>query len=651
MGLAPQARIRTRIGDGHAVGIGVADQCLWVQLDKDLARASGLQSVSRFYNVALTAAAVKAAGIVRLLGRAALPFGGDDDDDDGFDDDDDEHDAFGDGDESGEVRRRRAALLAHRSGGQVALGGATLCAVKLLQFGGRCVPVVLQNQNGPCPVIALINVLLLRGQVRLPVGPDVRLAVCASTVAAYIADVSGTHTLQIGEGQESVFVTELLHKILTGMDVNFSFRDITDFQMSPAIALFTIAEVPLLHLWLADAADADLMSALRSSSPYLDDVLAVLAVVDERAAAAAAAAAKLTTPAAANPDAPPLLAPPPPPQRPLMKESLDDNESTADADDRIRIDDDDDDDEDDDDDDDDDDERSRRWGKSKKQSTVFSPKTAKLAAPPTTRAPAKDDVKFTLSESETAALVAFYGATQQAQFTEAGIAALQRQLDEDAPAVLFFSNHFFVVTKHGGQLFVLVTDAGLALKPGIVWESLRALTARSSEFFDATFAPYSAADHPEPPPLASPGSESDRDTAMAEEAISLIVSSEIAAMRKNDLAALQALYSDTAMCMLAVDFDMMKWRPHNDELSVKRETEKLFAAFAVLKAEMIIQHASAWLEKGGTITCDYDVLYAHKETGQQVRDWFRATKFIQPVGAAGELKIVAVVRQLLRKTN
>lgn len=42
--------------------------------------------------------------------------------------------------------------------------------VKRVRFEGRQVPILLQDINGPCPLIALANVLFLRGKVELPAG-------------------------------------------------------------------------------------------------------------------------------------------------------------------------------------------------------------------------------------------------------------------------------------------------------------------------------------------------------------------------------------------------------------------------------------------------------------------------------------------------
>ena len=47
--------------------------------------------------------------------------------------------------------------------------------LKVIKFFGREVPVVVQNDNGPCPLLAISNILLLRNQMHLPLGlPDVR---------------------------------------------------------------------------------------------------------------------------------------------------------------------------------------------------------------------------------------------------------------------------------------------------------------------------------------------------------------------------------------------------------------------------------------------------------------------------------------------
>jgi len=39
--------------------------------------------------------------------------------------------------------------------------------VKTIDFMNRRVPIMMQNENGPCPLLALANVLLLRNRITL----------------------------------------------------------------------------------------------------------------------------------------------------------------------------------------------------------------------------------------------------------------------------------------------------------------------------------------------------------------------------------------------------------------------------------------------------------------------------------------------------
>jgi len=57
--------------------------------------------------------------------------------------------------------------------------------VKWIKFHGSQTPIVMQNQNGPCPLLAIVNVLLLQGKIKLSSGADL---VASDQLMAYIAD-------------------------------------------------------------------------------------------------------------------------------------------------------------------------------------------------------------------------------------------------------------------------------------------------------------------------------------------------------------------------------------------------------------------------------------------------------------------------------
>jgi ubiquitin carboxyl-terminal hydrolase MINDY-1/2 len=43
--------------------------------------------------------------------------------------------------------------------------GPSTYRLKKIQFLGRTVPILCQNQNGPCPLLAICNILLLQKQL------------------------------------------------------------------------------------------------------------------------------------------------------------------------------------------------------------------------------------------------------------------------------------------------------------------------------------------------------------------------------------------------------------------------------------------------------------------------------------------------------
>jgi hypothetical protein len=75
-----------------------------------------------------------------------------------------------------------------------------------------------------------------------------------------------------------------------------------------------------------------------------------------------------------------------------------------------------------------------------------------------------------------------------AMLTHFGLTALHETAFECEYAVLFFNNHFSVLTKQGGHLYMLVTDAGYAAQPSVIWERLSDVDGNTT-FFDASFRP------------------------------------------------------------------------------------------------------------------------------------------------------------------
>lgn len=75
---------------------------------------------------------------------------------------------------------------------------AELYRLKSINFFGREVPIVMQNDNGPCPLLAISNLLLLRNQIQLPLGaPDVSQVIAGSPSSVY-SNLSCIRSLVLG---------------------------------------------------------------------------------------------------------------------------------------------------------------------------------------------------------------------------------------------------------------------------------------------------------------------------------------------------------------------------------------------------------------------------------------------------------------------
>ncbi|KAI8994762.1 hypothetical protein BDB01DRAFT_846767 [Pilobolus umbonatus] len=75
------------------------------------------------------------------------------------------------------------------------------------------------------------------------------------------------------------------------------------------------------------------------------------------------------------------------------------------------------------------------------------------------------------------------------QLTYYGLELLLDSIPLDSLCVLFRNNHFSTIYRHPSLgLFMLVTDSGLVSQQSVVWESLGDVDQSSSEFFSGTFS-------------------------------------------------------------------------------------------------------------------------------------------------------------------
>lgn len=139
---------------------------------------------------------------------------------------------------------------------------------------------IMQNENGPCSLIALCNALLLQG--RMSITPANRPAVSYSYLSERLADIvlEGDTRTQSGAADPGVLPSVLatLPKMKEGFAVDVAFSGPTSFVAEDGggeLALFALTGIPLVHGWLPDPADATTYDAVRRSGTYNATALTV----------------------------------------------------------------------------------------------------------------------------------------------------------------------------------------------------------------------------------------------------------------------------------------------------------------------------------------------------------------------------------------
>ncbi|KRX90884.1 Protein FAM63A, partial [Trichinella pseudospiralis] len=246
--------------------------------------------------------------------------------------------------------------------------------VKWIIWHGRSVPIITQNENGPCPLLAIVNLLFLRGRLTLPPGTEL---VTARQLMNQIGETfiqcgfNGNHRQDFEQNLFDAF--SVLPKLSTGLDVNVKFSGVFDFEYTSECIVFDLLNIRLCHGWLPEPEDPEIMLAVSDLS-YNQLVEKIVAQTSE-----------------------------------------DDSLSNVNA-------------------------------------------------------------FFLQSFLEQSA----------SQLSQNGLSSLLRELLEDELAVFFRNNHFSVITKHEGTLFLLLTDQGFLKETDYVWETLDTIDG-DSQFVDTEF--------------------------------------------------------------------------------------------------------------------------------------------------------------------
>ncbi|POM78324.1 Hypothetical protein PHPALM_4153 [Phytophthora palmivora] len=345
-------------------------------------------------------------------------------------------------------------------------------AVKQTQFLGKAVSYVCQNSNGPCPLLAIANVLLLRGQLALEGIVEPPGFVSAHNLMRLVhRRLLDTNPPRLTQEKTLKDVVELLPSLLVGLDVNVRFHNITDFEYTVACAAFDMLDIVLVHGWLLDEQDDDTMKVVGNKSyneliERLVDYRGVLMTEEAHETTEQATDSDTLTGQNEEEEVKPstpasLLSPVVTQTTGFHNLSIDVNSaplssSTAESPDSMMS-----------------------PKKSPSQKTV----QAMMKERHISDADALDTVTTLLEEGPV--LEEFFNSTAS-QLTYYGLVKLHEGLRERQLCVFFRNNHFSTLFKFEGALYLLVTDAGYLDEPTVVWELLNEIDG-DTEYLDAQF--------------------------------------------------------------------------------------------------------------------------------------------------------------------
>ncbi|KAI3707051.1 hypothetical protein L6452_25228 [Arctium lappa] len=154
---------------------------------------------------------------------------------------------------------------------------------KLIQFLGRTTPIILQNDNGPCPLLAICNVLLLRNNLNLSsdvaeVSQEKLLSLVADRLIDSNSNVNNKDAGYVENQQQNIAdAIDLLPRLTTGIDVNIKFTRFDDFEFTRECAIFDLLDIPLYHGWIVDPQDSETSSAigLKSYNTLMGELVAL----------------------------------------------------------------------------------------------------------------------------------------------------------------------------------------------------------------------------------------------------------------------------------------------------------------------------------------------------------------------------------------
>jgi hypothetical protein len=137
------------------------------------------------------------------------------------------------------------------------------------------VPIISQNENGPCPLISICNVLFLRQEFKLNSNVEV---ISNIELIELLADSFLNHNLLIlkqradfNSSHIEIILNDslrVMEKLQYGLDVNVRFNSCTNFVYTSELDIFDLFSINLYHGWLIDPQENEVYKRLGGKTHY-----------------------------------------------------------------------------------------------------------------------------------------------------------------------------------------------------------------------------------------------------------------------------------------------------------------------------------------------------------------------------------------------
>jgi len=301
--------------------------------------------------------------------------------------------------------------------------------IKDISFFGSPRRILLQSANGPCPLLAICNVMLLKSQISLP--RDVRyvsfqelIQIVSNTMFDANSAVAGAEgsesasarAANVRESLESAL--EILPHLNVGLDINCNFGGCQEFEYTRELAVFDLLDIGLFHGWVVSSQDKEAFQIFGHLT--YNQVVELLIAFEEAqmaTAVAAAAASEASVPAA----------------------SMGEEGS----------------------------QQAQQGGGSDGASAAAGGGASGSGACGSSEAEAAKNAKAITD----GLIVKEFMDRTAAQLSYEGLLALHEKVKERELAVFFRNSHFSTLLRYNGDLYLLCTDIGYG-RSQIVWERL-----------------------------------------------------------------------------------------------------------------------------------------------------------------------------------